>query len=78
MQGYINWFAIVPAIFRIIKRKSSTDYSKQTMLLEVTYNAIWFTYVLFNPTFELVLCSIIDLILILVHTVVVFKYYDKP
>ena len=72
-----SWWAIIPAIIRICKRKSSADYSKQTMLFEVVYNLVWLTYVIFNPTFELVVCAIIDVILIIIHTFVVFRYYGK-
>lgn len=73
----ISWWAILPAIYRICKRKSSSDYSKQTMLSEVAYNSVWLIYVIFNPTVELVICAIIDVILIIIHTFVVFKYYNK-
>ena len=72
-----SWFAVVPAIYRILKRKSSTDYSKSTMVFNFTYNAIWMTYVAFNPTLELVICSIIDLVFALIYLIAVFKYYDK-
>ena len=73
----ISWYALVPAIYRIIKRKSSTDYSKQSVLMEVVYNVIWLVYVIFNPTLELMICSIIDLILAAIYLIAVFKYYDK-
>lgn len=72
----VSWYAVVPAIVRIIKRKSSTDYSRRTMVMNFSYNLIWLIYVLYNPTFELVLCSIIDLILALIYLIVVFIYYD--
>lgn len=75
---YISaWFAVIPAICRIIKRKSSSDYSKQTMVMNFTYNLIWLTYVIFNPSIELVICSIIDLILSFIYLTVVFIYYEK-
>lgn len=71
----ISWYAMIPAIYRIVKRKSSTDYSKQSVISEVAYNIIWLVYVIFNPTFELVVCAIIDVILILIYMYVVFKYH---
>lgn len=71
----ISWYALIPAIYRIIKRKSSIDYSIQSVLLEVTYNIIWLVYVIFNPTFELIVCAIIDVVLILIYMIVVFKYH---
>ena len=71
----MSWWAVLPAIYRIFKRKSSTDYSKQTMICNLTYNGIWLLYVIFNPTFELILCSIIDLILATIYLIAVFKYY---
>ena len=71
----ISWYAIIPAIYRMIKRKSSLDYSIQSVLMEVAYNIIWLLYVILNPTFELVLCAIIDVILILIYMIVVFKYH---
>ncbi len=72
----ISWYAIIPAIYRIIKRKSSTDYSIQSVLMEVAYNVIWLMYVILNPTFELVFCAIIDVILILIYMVAVLKYHN--
>lgn len=72
----MSWYAMIPAIVRIIKRKSSTDYSKKSVLLEVAYNIIWLVYVIYNPTFELLLCAIIDVILILVYMIVIFKYHE--
>ena len=48
-----------------------------TMVFNFTYNAVWLTYVAFNPTLELVICSIIDLILAFIYLIAVFKYYDK-
>ena len=75
---YISaWCAVIPAIYRILKRKSSTDYSKQTMVMNFTYNLIWLIYVMSNPAIELVICAIIDLILSLLYLIVVFKYYKK-
>lgn len=71
----MSWWAVIPAIYRIFKRKSSTDYSKQTMIFNLTYNSIWLLYVIFNPTLELIICSIIDLILAVIYLIAVFKYY---
>ena len=73
----MSWWAVIPAIYRIFKRKSSTDYSKQTMIFNFAYNSIWLLYVIFNPTFELVICSIIDLVLAFIYLIAVFKYYNK-
>ena len=73
----ISWYAIVPAIVRIFKRKSSSDYSKQAVIMEIAYNIIWLTYTLFKPTFEMVFCAIIDVILIIIYGAVVFKYHSN-
>ena len=73
----ISWYSLIPAIVRMVKRKSSTDYSIQSTLMQVAYNIIWLAYVLFNPTFELVLCAIIDIILIFVYTFVIFKFHKE-
>ena len=73
----MSWFAVVPAIYRIFKRKSSVDYSIPTMVFNASYNVIWLVYVIYNPTFELVVCSIIDLILALLYLVSVLLYYNK-
>lgn len=72
-----SWWAVIPAIIRIFRRRSSTDYSKSTMIFNFTYNLIWLTYVILNPTLELIVCSMIDLILAGIYLFAVFRYYDK-
>lgn len=71
----ISWYAIVPAIVRIFRRKSSSDYSLQSAAMEIAYNVIWLVYVLYNPTFELVFCAVVDVIIISVYAYAVIRYY---
>ena len=72
----MGWYATVPAIVRMIRRKSSADYSVQSVVLEIIYNILWLVYVIFNPAVELIVCAIIDVILVVVYSIVVFKYHD--
>lgn len=71
----ISWYAIIPSTIRIFKRKSSSDYSLQSVCMEIAYNIIWLLYVIFNPTVELVICAIIDVILILIKSYAIVKYH---
>ena len=71
----ISWYAIIQSIIRIFKRKSSNDYSLQGISMEITYNIIWLLYTIFNPTFELIFCAIIDVILIFIYAYAIFKYH---
>ena len=73
----ISWYALIPAMLRIYKRKSSSDYSKQSVVLEVVYNVIWLVYVLYNPTTELLVCAIVDVLLVAIYCCLVFKYHSK-
>lgn len=67
----------MPAIYRIIKRKRSADYSIKSLLLCLLSTYLWLAYVLLNPTAELVICAVIDNVLMTIQSIVVLKYHKE-
>lgn len=66
----------VPSIIRIIKRKSSADFSIISTVLALISGTAWTTYIfLSEQTIIVYIGSIWDMIVLLLYTIVVFKYH---
>lgn len=66
----------VPSIIRIIKRKSSADFSIISTVLAMISGTAWTTYIfLSEQTIIVYIGSIWDMIVLLLYTIVVFKYH---
>lgn len=72
---YIEYF---PRIIKLIRTKSSNDYSLSSTVLSLLGMACWVLYI-FSTEQDLVLYlgSFVDVILNVVFAVLVFKYHDK-
>lgn len=72
---YVEYF---PRIIKLIRTKSSSDYSKGSTILSLVGMCCWTIY-LFTTDQDLILYigAFIDIILNIIFFVLVFRYYDK-
>ena len=68
----------IPQIYKLIKTKSSNDYSLWQVSLSLFAMICWSLYV-FSSSFELVLYlgTVLDLALMIFTDVLIFRYYKK-
>lgn len=72
---YIEYF---PRIIKLIRTKSSNDYSLSSTLLSFLGMVCWVLYIFSTKQdFVLYLGSFVDIILNIIFAVLVFKYHDK-
>lgn len=73
--GYIEY---IPAFYRVLKRKSSSDYSMATLLLESIGTTAWAIYVfLSEQTFIVRIGSLGNELLIVLFTLAVWRYHNN-
>lgn len=75
----LSWLEKIPEIYRILKRKSSMDFSLIATILMIMVTLCWDLYVFTcnMNNFEMVVCAIIDTILDTLSLIVIFKYHKE-
>lgn len=69
---------LIPSIVRIIKRRSSIDYSILSTLLGVIGTLAWSVYIYSSRQTTLVyLGTASDMFLVLIYTICIFKYHKE-
>lgn len=68
----------IPSIVRVLRRKSSTDYSLAGIWLNMIATVSWSIYIYTSEQTVLVyIGTTTDFIMALVYTVIMIKYHDK-
>lgn len=74
---FFSYMEIIPQIIKIIKNKSSNDYSLVMLLIQFISLVSWTIYVFTTEqTFIVYFGTIIDLILLLITDYFILKYYN--
>lgn len=73
-----SYCEIVPQIIKLIKTKSSEDYSIGTLTLQLLALIFWTLYIFTSPQNIIVyIGTIIDLVLLLVIDLLIILFYDN-
>ena len=74
----LSYVSTVPQIIKLLKTKSSNDYSLGMILIQFISVTSWTIYILTSNQNTLVyIGSIVDLLLIIVVDLLILKYYKK-
>lgn len=72
----LNYFHTIPQMVKLIKTKSSNDYSLTTILLHLIAIISWTLYVFTSKQSIVVyIGTVVDLVLLLIVDALIFKYY---
>lgn len=74
----LSYIQVIPQIIKLIKTKSSNDYSLGMILIQFISVTSWTIYIFTSVQNTLVyIGSIIDLLLIILVDLLILKYYKK-
>ena len=74
-----SYLSIVPQIIKLIKTKSSDDYSLGMVIIQLIAAISWTIYILGSiQSFIVYIGSIVDLILVIFIDFLILKYYKTP
>ena len=75
----LNYVKTVPQIMKLIRTKSSSDYSLSMILLQLISMISWSLYIFTSVQSIIVyIGTVIDLVLLVVTDVLILLYYKKP
>ncbi|MBR3228158.1 MAG: hypothetical protein IKF68_06390 [Erysipelotrichaceae bacterium] len=75
----LNYVKTVPQIMKLIRTKSSSDYSLSMILLQLISMISWSLYIFTSVQSVIVyIGTVIDLVLLVVTDVLILLYYKKP
>ena len=75
----LNYVKTVPQILKLIRTKSSSDYSLSMILLQLVSMISWSLYIFTSIQSIIVyIGTVIDLILLVITDVLILMYYRKP
>ena len=73
----LSYIQTVPQIFKLLRTKSSNDYSLGTILLQFIGLTCWTIYIFTSNQKSLVyIGTIIDMILLIIVDFLILKYYN--
>ena len=72
-----SYTAYIPAIVKIIKTKSSNDYSLAVVAIDLIGNLCWVIYIFSTVQSWVVYAgTVIDFVLILIYEFAILRYFD--
>ncbi|MBR0462228.1 MAG: hypothetical protein IJJ00_05925 [Erysipelotrichaceae bacterium] len=75
----LNYVKTVPQILKLIRTKSSSDYSLSMILLQLISMISWSLYIFTSVQSIIVyIGTVIDLILLVITDILIVVYYRKP
>ena len=75
----LNYVKTVPQIMKLIRTKSSSDYSLSMILLQLISMVSWSLYIFTSPQSIIVyIGTVIDLVLLVITDILIVLYYKKP
>ncbi|MBR2577522.1 MAG: hypothetical protein IKE38_01200 [Erysipelotrichaceae bacterium] len=75
----LNYVKTVPQILKLIRTKSSSDYSLSMLLLQFISMVSWSLYIFTSVQSIIVyIGTVIDLILLAITDILILLYYKKP
>lgn len=75
----LNYVKTVPQIMKLIRTKSSSDYSLSMILLQLISMISWSLYIFTSVQSVIVyIGTVIDLVLLVITDVLILLYYKKP
>ena len=75
----LNYVKTVPQILKLIRTRSSSDYSLSMILLQLISMVSWSLYIFTSVQSIIVyIGTVIDLILLVITDILILMYYKKP
>ncbi|MBR0229843.1 MAG: hypothetical protein IJL94_00480 [Erysipelotrichaceae bacterium] len=75
----LNYVKTVPQIWKLIKTRSSSDYSLSMIVLQLISMISWSIYIFTSKQSVIVyIGTVIDLVLLIVTDILIVLYYKKP
>ena len=75
----LNYVKTVPQILKLIRTRSSSDYSLSMILLQLISMVSWSLYIFTSLQSIIVyIGTVIDLILLVITDILILMYYKKP
>ena len=75
----LNYVKTVPQILKLIRTRSSSDYSLSMILLQLISMVSWSLYIFTSVQSIIVyIGTVIDLILLVITDILILMYYRKP
>ena len=75
----LNYVKTVPQILKLIRTKSSSDYSLSMILLQLISMISWSVYIFTSIQSVIVyIGTVIDLILLVITDILIVVYYNRP
>ncbi len=75
----LNYVKTVPQIWKLIKTRSSSDYSLSMIVLQLISMISWSIYIFTSQQSVIVyIGTVIDLVLLIVTDILIVLYYKKP
>ena len=75
----LNYVKTVPQILKLIRTKSSSDYSLSMILLQLISLVSWSLYIFTSVQSIIVyIGTVIDLILLVITDILILMYYKRP
>ena len=75
----LNYVKTVPQIMKLIRTKSSSDYSLSMILLQLISMISWSLYIFTSVQSVIVyIGTVIDLVSLVITDVLILLYYKKP
>ena len=75
----LNYVKTVPQIWKLIKTRSSSDYSLSMIVLQLISMISWSIYIFTSQQSVIVyIGTVIDLVLLIVTDILIVMYYKNP
>ena len=73
----LNYVKTIPQIMKLIRTKSSSDYSISMIVLQLISMVSWSIYIFTSPQNLVVyIGTVLDLLILIITDILIFRYYN--